>query len=448
MKCITHRVHVQALGLAALMAGLTSCTATADQPKALAAGPRTEVARSLSPKGMMVFRRPGQESWEVVPEKGPVYSGDLVLGVSGARIDSADHGVMLRMRTDFDSPLPVLEPAVVLHPAKDVSLDFTLDRGRVDLRNMKEEGPAKIKMHAWNETWDITLNTRDSIVAVELLGRWPAGSKFTTTPGPKDVPSAHLLFLVLQGEVEVALAGTHHLLHAPPGPAMLGWNNFAGKDPAPEHLDKLPTWSSPRTDPAARAEFEKRLKVRDKMVEGFATKTPGEVMDMLAASDDPLERKIGVVLMGAFDDLPRLGKLLNTDTRPDVWDNGVRVLRHWLGRCPGQDQKLYKGLTETKGFTPVQAETLIEFLHGFSDDELHDPATYQMLINFLAGDKLAIRGLAHWHLIRLVPGGVKIPFNPLAPKEAREKARDAWKKLVPPGDLPKAESEKPKEDGK
>jgi hypothetical protein len=37
----------------------------------------------------------------------------------------------------------------------------------------------------------------------------------------------------------------------------------------------------------------------------------------------------------------------------------------------------------------------------------------------LGSDQLAIHGLAHWHLYRLVPAGRKISFDPLASAENR-----------------------------
>ncbi len=38
----------------------------------------------------------------------------------------------------------------------------------------------------------------------------------------------------------------------------------------------------------------------------------------------------------------------------------------------------------------------------------------------------------------MVPEGEKFGYNPLADKEARERAVEEWKKLIPPGEVPKA----------
>src|SRR5207244_1092358 len=115
---------------------------------------------------------------------------------------------------------------------------------------------------------------------------------------------------------------------------------------------------------------------------------------------------------------------------------GVRVLRHWIGRGPGQDQILYKAMVEKGNLSPVHAETILQMLHSFADEELARPELYQTLIAYLNHDVLGIRGLAYWHLSRLAPGGKPIGYNPWDSKEARAAAVQKWKKYLPPGSLP------------
>ena len=49
---------------------------------------------------------------------------------------------------------------------------------------------------------------------------------------------------------------------------------------------------------------------------------------------------------------------------------------------------------------------------------------------------LAVRTLAHWHLVRLVPAGKEIPYDAAAPAEDRRAAFQRWRDLIPPGQLP------------
>jgi hypothetical protein len=59
-----------------------------------------------------------------------------------------------------------------------------------------------------------------------------------------------------------------------------------------------------------------------------------------------------------------------------------------------------------------------------------------VLIEYLTHDMAAIRNLAAWHLIRLVPAGKSIGYKPGSTKAECEPVYRAWKKLVPTGQLP------------
>ena len=156
----------------------------------------------------------------------------------------------------------------------------------------------------------------------------------------------------------------------------------------------------------------------------------------LLRSDDTVARRFAVLVMVATDDLDRLSETLKTTAHQDVWDTAIVAMRNWIGREPGQDQKLYQGLIAKGKVPPREAESILELLHSFGDDDLSHPGTYQVLINYLGSDRTSLRELAYWHLERLVPAGRKIGYEPLASKEKRAAALKEWHKLVPPGELP------------
>jgi hypothetical protein len=168
-------------------------------------------------------------------------------------------------------------------------------------------------------------------------------------------------------------------------------------------------------------------------------KTIGEGLDKLLESDNTKERKLALSAMAALDDIPRLAKFMATAKHPDVLDNGILTLRHWIGRGPGQDQKLYQMFIDEAKFTPVHAAIAMQLLHSFGDEELARPETYELLIEYLDHERTAIRAFAHWHLVRLAPSGRKIAYNPLDPKDKRAAGIAEWKKLIPPGQLPPKE---------
>jgi hypothetical protein len=420
---------------------LVPVIAAADEP---APGGKREVAgTSQSAKGTLLRREHAGADWQTVDEKQPLAGGDLLLGLPGAALQSSNGAVRLTMLADFALSLPVLEPGVILRSNPDFDLDFTLDRGRVELTNTQAKGPARVRVHAWGSTWDATLAAPGTRLAVTVLARWRPGSRFTSKPGPQDVPSAQVVFLVLTGEVSLKHDIYHHLLTAPPGPALMGWHNFVGPDASPRYLDKLPPWTSPPQTEAGQQRAKELQEALAHVTRGCASGPIGPVLAEMADSDNPAYRRVAVVLMGATDDWRGLGKALHQDKHRDLWDDTALVLRSWLGRSPGQDREFYRKAQEVWGYTPAQAETLVDFLHGFSESDLQRPETYQMLISYLGHPRPAIRALAHWYLVRLVPAGQKIAYDPLAPPEARDKARREWKKLVPAGKMPPTEKDKP-----
>lgn len=167
-----------------------------------------------------------------------------------------------------------------------------------------------------------------------------------------------------------------------------------------------------------------------------ATQSLDKAIETFLHADDLLQRHVAMFALGATDNLPGLAQAMRDAKHLDVWDSGVLALRHWIGREPGQDMKLYERLTQNVKMTDIQADTVLQLLHDFSYDTLSRPETYETLIEYLDSDLLAIRGLAHWHLYRLSPEGKKFGYNPLDPKETRQKAIAKWKEFIPAGKLP------------
>lgn len=401
------------------------------------------IARMLSPQGTMLNRTLFGQPWEEVKQNQELTGGPTLLGLHGAVLQSANGAVQLNFLGDINdvSPFPVRETAVVLPTeASKTDLDFTLERGRIDLVNTRKTGTATVRVTVLGEAWDLTLLQPGNSVAMEIFGRWPRGVPFNPNPGPKEGPNVNLIILVIKGEIQVKHEGVQNLMQAPPGLALLHWDSFHGADPVPLKLDKLPDWSYVQ---ATTEEGKKRAALLMKVRQLASTKSLNEVLDQLVNSEDPLERKFAVYAMGALDDLPRLATALQTTKYPDVWDNGVLALRHWIGRAPGQDLILYRGLIENKKLTPLEAETVMSLLHSFGDDELKRVETYELLVGYLGHELLPIRGLANWHLKRLAdPKAVEaIGYDPLAPKEQRDKAAAQWRELLRKGELPPKKNE-------
>lgn len=388
------------------------------------------VGKLLSPEGTLFSRAAFGQPWNIVPGNGPVHDGTLLFGLPGATVQSAKDTARLTLLADFDrnSPYPILEAAVILHDCPDFDLDFTLDRGRVDVVNVKKTGAARVRIRFHNQKWEATLNEPGTRIALELYGRWAKGVPFTLKPGPNDVPAADLVFLVLHGQVDLVHGAVQHAMSAPPGPAILHWDNSGQADEIPEKLDQLPAWAAATESTTERAQAAKRV-IEDFRAEVLKTSL-AKAADTFANSENPYRRALGVIVMGATDDGDGMYKVLTETKYPDAWDRAVIVLRTWLGRRPGQDQIAYKRMIEVRKLPPAQAQTILQLLHSFGDDDLAQPDLYTMLVKYLGHEMFGIRGLANWHLVRLVPAGQKIGFNPLATKKERDEARQEWEKLI------------------
>jgi hypothetical protein len=422
-----------ARSVAALL--LLSAPALAQQPEPA----RVVAGKSTSPAASFSVREAGAGGTGILKENADLYSGDLLVALPGAILQSANGAVSVKSLADYDgrSPLPTLETAVILHPAKDTDLDLTLDRGRIDLSNTKKEGAATVRVRFWGEEWKLTLDTPGTRVALELCGRWPLGARFKPAEKPGEAaasPVASLMLLVIKGSASVWIGDVTLGLKEPPGPALVEWDSLSGSRPQSLRMEKPPDWADPEAEPSERA------KTAAAAVEKFRKARAESGTQATAAfleSKDPVEQRIALVSIGAMDDIGRLARILASARTDAEWDFGITIARHWIGRSPGQAQKLYETLiSPVHGYTPTHARIIMQLLFGFSADDLRFPETYEVLIEYLTHDMAAIRNLAAWHLIRLVPAGKSIGYKPGSTKAECEPVYRAWKKLVPTGQLP------------
>lgn len=431
--------HSPIAGLAAVVAVALATTACAqEKPKA--------VGRSLSEDAGLLRREAMGKPWEPVKKGEDLPAGYLILGLPKMSLESANKAVKMVYWTDWTqtAPHPIIDTAVILRDSPNFDMDLFLDRGWIGLVNQKKEGSAKVRVQTHGGgSWELTLNEPGAVVTMMVYGRWPRGVPFKAEPGPKDMPTYSAVFLALDETVTLKHMGDSHLLKAPPGPALEVWDSVTGHDSAPRFLEDPPRWASPK---AIDADVEERLAMQDRFRKRVLEKGVDAALGDFLSSDKPMERRLGVIGIAALDDLIRLGDALRQTRHPDVWDNAVLALRHWIARAPGNDQLLYQGMLARRKWKPAEAETALQLLHSFSDEEVKSPELYETLIDFLDHENLGIRGLAYWHLYRLVPGGDKIEYHPTDAKEKRQAAKKEWQKLVPrgkvPGKAPAAEPEK------
>jgi hypothetical protein len=383
--------------------------------------------------GLLFHREGANNAWHLLGPAADVYSEDLIVALPAGVINSKSKNVRLTLLSDLarTSPYPVLESAVVLHET-DVDLDFTLERGRVDVTNTQKTD-AKIRVRFQKEVWDLTLGDKAK-VAFELYGRWPAGMHFNKTPKPDEKPTLDVVLLVKEGKVTLKTGTKEFPMAAPPEEAYFHWDSVPPFLDTPEKLKELPKWAKPLGGlPAFTGDLGSLVKVLTTRPRERPTSVEEALATLLASESEPA-RHIAVYGLGALDDLPQLIDALSTSKLPDVRDVTVIALRHWIGRGEGQDMKLYDALVK-KGYSEKNATRVMQLLHSFGNVAKASPATYETLIEFLTHENAAVRQLAHWHLVRLAPAA-KITYDPLSSPEELKAAQAKWKELIPTGKLP------------
>ena len=149
---------------------------------------------------------------------------------------------------------------------------------------------------------------------------------------------------------------------------------------------------------------------------------------------DDAGRQLIVLCHGALDDIEDVLEALDAE-RPWVRDSAVEALRHWLARSAGQRDKLKTILLSR--YKESEVDVLLHLLRVPTDKEREEAATFAYLIDELDNDKLAIRHLAHWHLLRLAyRDALKLRYDPNGPTEQRKDAQAKWKELLDKGKLP------------
>ncbi len=409
--------------------------------------PRVVVAASLAPAGTLLHRASPEDAWQAVEPKSDIHSRDLLLAMPLARtsLRSKNEAVELTFWGNLPqlSPLPILESAVVLHEPKSVDLDVTPDRGRIVLKNVRAKGAATVRVRLANGDWELALVEPGTEIALELFGRWPRGVAFNTDPKSKESPTRDLVLLVLKGSATLKAGAREHNLTAPPGPAFFHWDSVAGNDPGPQRRESVPEWS---TKKALESEPARRAGV---ILQGVAKKiadkkpAPEVIAALMSEADEVSDAEVAAVMRrasvygsAALDNVSFVVDALGNRSA-DVRDTAVQALRHWIGRAPGQDLKLYDALQKDKKYPAGQAEIVLDLLHSYSQTDLERPETFETLIAYLRHDKPAIRQLAAWHLYRLAPVGKPIAYDPTGTAESRETAYKKWKDLIPTGQLPK-----------
>jgi hypothetical protein len=411
---------------------LAFCALLSFHEAALAQDRGSATARCMKVHGALLM--PAQSGgWQSVASEADVPADRLMVALFGAEFRSGNDAIEMRLLADVGQrgPFPVLEAAVRFHAHKTNDLDATLERGVAVFSNKKKAGAAHMRLQVRDEAFEVTLTEPKARLGVEIYGRHVPGPAQVSDPKLDD-PVANVVFFALEGEIVIGTRKHATRLQAPPGNALFLWDSVT-REPEVRRFDKLPDFAKPMNE-KERQQFD--------AICGFAktwAAKPGEIaksLEKAVRSAEAGQRKAAVAALGALDELPQLMQVLSGKDHADARDMAVLVVRHWLGRSPGQSIRLYEHLTKTDGYTPTQAKNLIYLFKGIEDEKLKHPETYDLLIQALNHSKMPVRELARWHLVRLVPDGKSIAYDAAAAEGQRLQAIAQWRRLIPEGQLP------------
>lgn len=397
------------------------------------------LAAAGGPPSVLVRHPPDKDAWQRAKGGAAIDSADTLVSLPGYRSElQLDAGVRLVLWGNVAEywagpPVPPpFESSVILHvPEAPFDVDFTLLRGRVVLINMKPTGPVRIKVRFHDEIWEFSLRETDSTVALELTGWYEAGVPFSRKAGGEK-PVAQIDMLGLEGLTDVKIRyGTFALTT----PSHYRWRNTGAMQRGPQAMPALPRWF---TEPVPNtAQAKEATLALDELGKLLANEKKPVGVGLAEARKDG--KGTGLILsilcLSAMDDLPELiGALV--DERPEVRWVTIYALTQWTGRRADNDLKLFDALQKSGGYSAVEAQTIMDLLHGFSEDDASKPQTYEDLIDYLRHPKLIVREMAWRALIQLWPDGRKIAYNAAGPPEMRNAAYEEWKRKVPTGKLP------------
>jgi hypothetical protein len=402
-----------------------------------------EVGKFISKDNVLVRRVQEGKTWQRVKPESRISTGQPLVSLPGYTSElRLDSGVSLLLWGNVPEFLeaPILESAVVLHHNPKFDLELTLDRGRVYITNRKESGKAMVRLRFQKEIWDLTLQEPGTEIVVEFLKQYTRGIDYHNG----EEPMMELYLCVKKGRAGLkADYDEFPNLEAPPsGQALFAWDNKLRGRRGPIGLDKpLPIFE--KTVATTKPAQDARAALRDLSVGLAQSEVDTASLYRFVEDQNPSRRFLGVLCLGAVDAVSALFDCLASEdeNRFDVRQAAIFTLRKWIGRGADQDKKLYDRekrtgmLVTEKKYRQIEAETILDLLHDFSEDLTKKPETYAFLIDSLRNEKLAIRELAVWHLMRLAPW-VKVNYNPAGGPEQRQAAYEMWKKVIPDGKLP------------
>jgi hypothetical protein len=374
----------------------------------------------------------------------PGYQSELDLGPDGGA-HLLLHGHVPEYSAHFAMDL-LMESAVQLHqPDAGFDLDLTLDRGRIYLSNHKSEGAVQVRLRFANEIWDMTLLEPGTEIGVDLAKVYTRSTDYRNG----EAPLQQVIWHLITGRAGVKYENRE--FGNVPAPAFISWDNKGpgAGNPTPIGSKDLPdfktVWTKAPPAGATKAEADRVQLMRDALLSLSGMMSEKKAVDtaLLEArqkEEAPMLRILAIYSFGAVDAVDKLLDVISNDdaeTHAPGRNAAILTLRRWLARDPDNGNRLFDAKKETGLLVKYNkrtsdAQATLDFLHDFSKEDAAKPATFDLLVQRLRSDQLAVRELAYWQLRHLSLGArVALPaYNAGWDADQRNTAADAWKALI------------------
>jgi len=292
------------------------------------------------------------------------------------------------------------------------------------------------------QIWDVVLAEPGSEVGVDLFKHYTRDIDWRNGEEPR----AELKLSLLAGKGGLwANYYTGFPSLEMPGKSIFAWDNIGRGLLGPEYQEKpAPIWS--RDVPANKTTNDLR-EALDAISKRLSKDKALSVMfkEVMADDNSPQpQRYVSICGMCAIDAISDVYDVLDSKDPARGADRNAAILllRHWISRGDEYGKQLYDkdkktGLLFDKTAKTNDAEIILDLLHDFDDARRQLPATFETLADYLTYNRMSIRELAYWHLIRLSVGAKTIPpFNAAWSPEQREQSSNQWKAMVKKGELP------------
>jgi len=380
---------------------------TEDEP-----APPQQVGKLDGRDDLLVRFDKGEDTWMLVPEQDPLFSGDVLVGLPTLPASvTLSTGVRVR---------PIGGARIVLVAPDEAGIPgVNIDYGQVLFEPVADQAPAKVRLITGDRRGTLTLETPGSRVAVEVVPY--------RTPGTNPEEAAPRLIIDLytvSGRVSWmdAVSEMPEPFEAPAekrlqGPALPAADLQAEGD-AP-----LPAWTRGQEPPSPLD-----LRAAGTVKQHLEVGKPVTVSLEELVDDRRSEiRSLAARCLAYLDEFEALIDALNDPAHrsDNAWFAHVNTLYEALNRGPEIANRFHAALLRQR---PPGADQIERMLWGYTPEQIKAGAGKQLLDD-LDSDDLAVRSLAFWNLRNLT--GLILYYRPHDKASARQQAIQNWRKRLP-----------------